>query len=201
MSARGCAAALMLCGALASGSLHADQQVAVGASLTIQVSDRDRTAAAAIAKAEALRGYFSAFDDDSVTLKVPAERSRELIDFVKANWKPVEETYRADDVAGSLDELRAELKAKLELYAQYEKLLAAADAGGILEVEAAATRLIREIEMLKGRLRALQHRIDFATVQVNFRLLERQRPKDDAASPFPWLNSLGLNSLLQGFER
>ncbi len=113
----------------------------------------------------------------------------------------MEETYRSDDVADSLDQLRAELKAKLELYAQLEKLLAAADAAGILEVEAAAARLIREIEVLKGRLRVLQHRVDFATVRINFRLLERQRPKDDAQSTFPWLNTLGLSALLRGFER
>ncbi len=85
MNTRILAAAVALSGALASGALHADQQVAVGASLTIQVSDRDNTAAATIAKAESLRGYFSAYDDDSLTLKLPADRSRELIDFVKAN--------------------------------------------------------------------------------------------------------------------
>jgi Domain of unknown function (DUF4349) len=204
MTLRHIAGAAALWGGLAFGlgaSAQTGQPVAVGASLTIQVSDRDKTAAAAIAKVESLGGYFSLLNDDAVTLKVPAERSRELIDFVKASWKPVEETFRGEDVGASLDELRASLKAKQELFAQFEKLLAAADATGILEVEAAGARLIGEIETLKGRLGALQHRLDFATVVVNFRLLGRERPRDDDVAPFPWLNAIGLNALLREFER
>jgi hypothetical protein len=204
MTARRLAATLALSSALAfapGANAQTAQPVAIGASLTIQLADRDKAAAQAIAKAESLGGYFSLLNDNAVTLKVPAARSRELIDFVKANWKPVEESFRAEDVGASLDELRASLKAKQELFAQLEKLLAAADAGGILEVEAAGARLIGEIETLKGRLRALQHRLDFATVAVNFRLLRRERPRDDDLTPFPWLNALGLNALLREFER
>ncbi len=187
--------------AFASVAAQTGPQVTVGASVTIQVSDRDKTAAAAIARAETMGGYFSVLNSGAVTIKVPANRSRELIDFIKSTWKPVDEAYRADDVGASLDELRAGLKSKQELFAQFEKLLAAADASGILEVEAAGARLIGEIETLKGRLRAVQHRIEFATVTVNFRLLTRERPRDTLASPFPWLNTLGLDPLLRGFER
>jgi hypothetical protein len=204
MTLRHIAGALTACGAVmfgAGANAQPAQPVAIGSSLTIQVSDRDKTAAAAVAKAESLGGYFSLLNDDAVTLKVPADRSRELIEFVKASWKPVDESFRAEDVGASLDELRASLKAKQELLAQFEKLLAAADAAGILEVEAAGARLIGEIETLKGRLGALQHRLDFATVVVNFRLLGRERPRDDDVTPFPWLNAVGLNSLLREFER
>ena len=204
MILRRIARALTLGSALVFGicaNAQAAQPVAIGASLTIQASDRDKTAAALIAKVESMGGYFSVLNDDAVALKVPAERSRELIEFVKASWKPVEESFRGEDVGASLDELRASLKAKQELYAQLEKLLAAADATGILEVEAAGARLIGEIETLKGRLRAMQHRLDFAAVVVNFRLLKRERPRDDDTVPFPWLTAIGLNALLREFER
>jgi len=201
MSRRRLALALSLTAVLVLASAHAAQQVAVESGLTIQVSDRDQTAAQAIAKAEALGGYFSSIANDAVTLKVPAAKSREMIDFVKAHWKPVEESYRAQDVVSALDQSRARLKAKEELYARFQKLLAAAEAGDILEVEASASKLIGEIELLKGRLRAMQHRIDFATVVLHFRLMQRTRPRDDGNSPFAWLNGLGLDALLRGFER
>ena len=106
--------------AFASVAAQTGPQVTVGASVTIQVSDRDKTAAAAIARAETMGGYFSVLNSDAVTIKVPANRSRELIDFIKSTWKPVDETYRADDVGASLDELRAGLKSKQELFAQFE---------------------------------------------------------------------------------
>jgi len=176
-------------------------QVAVGSSLTIQVSDRDKTTADTIGKAESLGGYFNSLDEKSVVLKVPATKARELIDFVKTNWQPIEETYRAEEVVTTLDQLRANLKAKEQLYAQYAKLLANADAAEIVDVEASATKIIGEIEVLKGQLHALQHRVDFATIVVNFQLLERERPQDNANSPFPWLNTLGLSALLRGFEQ
>lgn len=174
---------------------------AIGSSLTIQVPDRDASAARLIAQAEALGGYFSVVTQDSLTLKVPAGKANELIAFVKANWKPVQESYRSEALQGAIDQLQARLKAKQELYARFEKLLAEAEARDIVEVEAAATQLIREIELLKGQLRALQHRLDYASVVLNFRLLERQRPSDGGSSPFAWLNTLGLESLLQEFER
>ncbi|MDH4188789.1 MAG: DUF4349 domain-containing protein [Betaproteobacteria bacterium] len=201
MSPQRFACLLLLGGGFVSAAMAVAPQVEVGASLTIQVADRDQTAAQAIAKAEALGGYFSSIANDAVTLKLPAAKSREMIDFVKAHWKPVEESYRARDVVSALDQSRARLKAKEELYARFQKLLAAAEAGDILEVEAAASKLIGEIELLKGRLRAMQHRIDFATVVVNFRLMQRERPRDDGNSPFAWLNGLGLDALLRGFER
>lgn len=176
-------------------------QVAVGSSLTVQVSDRDKTTADAIGKAELLGGYFSSLDEKSVALKVPATKARDLIDFVKANWQPIEESYRAEEVVTTLDQLRASLKAKEQLYAQYAKLLANTEANDIVDVEASATKIISEIEVLKGQLRALQHRVDYATIVVNFQLLERERPQDNANSPFPWLNTLGLSTLLRGFEQ
>lgn len=175
--------------------------VAIGASLTIQVPDRDAGAARLIERAEALGGYFSVVTEDSLTLKVPSAKANELIAFVKANWQPLQESYRSQALQGAIDQLQARLKAKQELYARYEKLLAEAEARDIVEVEAAATQLIREIELLKGQLRGLQHRLDYATVVLNFRLLERQRPSDAGDSPFAWLNTLGLDALLQEFER
>lgn len=122
--------------ALAFGSIAAQTgpQVTVGASVTVQVSDRDKTAAAAIARAEAMGGYFSILNNDALTVKVPANRSRELIEFIKTTWKPVDESYRADDVGASLDELHAGLKSKQELFAQFEK------AGYIVTTDGSSTR-------------------------------------------------------------
>lgn len=182
-------------------AVHAAEQVAIHSGLTIQVADRDKTAAALIARAEALGGYFSTFSKDVVTLRVPTDKSRELISFVKTDWKPVQESYRAEDLNTLLGQTRARLKAKQELYASLEKMLSTAESANIIEVETAATKLIQEIEGLKGRMRALQHRLDFSTVTVYFSLLQRERPRDDGNSPFVWLNDLGLENLLREFEQ
>lgn len=192
---------LLTGGVLVPCTAYAAEQVSISSSLTIQVADRDKTASALIGRAEALGGYFSTFSRDVVTLKVPADKSRELINFVKSDWKPVQENYRAEDIDASLGQTRARLKAKQELYTSLEKMLATAEAANIIEVETAATRLIQEIEGLKGRMRALQHRLDFSTVTVYFSLLQRERPRDDGNSPFAWLNELGLENLLREFEQ
>lgn len=192
---------LAICCLYVPAQAQTAQRVAVGSSLTVQVSDRDATAASLIRKAEALGGYFSVVTNEALTLKVPTDKAAELIAYAKENWKPVEESYRSEEVLGSMDQLRARLKAKQELLDRFDKLLASADARDIVEVESAATRLIHEIEVLKGQLQALQHRLDYATVVLNFRLLERQRPRDEGRSPFAWLNGLGLDALLGEFEQ
>ena len=193
--------ALLAGGAALPWGAHAAEAVAINSGLTIQVPDRDAAATALIAKVEALGGYFNSFSNDTVVLKVPAEKSRDLINFVKLEWKPVQESYRAEDVTSAVGQMQARLKAKQELYTRMEKLLVSAEAGDIIAVETAATKQIAEIEGLKGRLRALQHRMDFSTVTVNFRILQRERPPAEGDSPFEWLNGLGLDNLLREFEQ
>ncbi len=193
--------ALLVGGAALPLGVYAADAVAINSSLTIQVPDRDKAATALIAKVEAMGGYFNSFSNDTVVLKVPADKSRELINYVKADWTPVQESYRAEDVASALGQARARLKAKQELYTRMEKMLVSADAADIVVVETAATKQIEEIEALKGRLRALQHRMDYSTVTVNFRILQRERPPAEGDSPFEWLNGLGLENLLREFEQ
>ncbi len=193
--------ALLAGDALLPATAHAAESAAIHSNLMIQVPDRDKAAAMLIGKTEALGGYFSSFTNDNVTLKVPADKSRELISYVKSQWLPVQEDYRAEDLASLLVQSRAQLKAKLELYASMEKLLLAANTADIVTIEAAATQQIVEIEGLKGRLRALQQRMDFSTVTVSFTVLQRERPLESGASPFEWLNAVGMEKLLQRFEQ
>ena len=174
--------------------------MAIGAELTLQLPDRDAAAAALIAKAEALGGYFSEAGNEGVVLKVPAAQADTMIEHARTLGTPIAQSYRSDAVQGEIDQLQARLKAKLELYERMQAMLAGAEAKDVVAVHVAAARLIREIEQLKGQQRALQHRLAYARVAVRFRP-QAPRGDDGPASPFGWLNALGLEPLLQEFER
>jgi len=94
---------------------------------------------------------------------------------------------------------QAALKARLATQKQYEALLKQANVDAVLYVEKELIQLIAEIETLKGTIRHLEHRIQYAQVQVAFEYIDRPAPATDGNSSFEWLNSMNLTDLLGAY--
>ena len=86
------------------------------------------------------------------------------------------------------------------MLAKYEAAMEGSDTQGVLQVEAEVSRLIGEIERLEGRLRLLKHRVAFASLTVELSFQDRRPPSGAATSPFPWINALNVDDLLNEFE-
>lgn len=172
---------------------------AVEIELVVKVNDRAQAADRLVAAARSRGGYFLQKARDAVILRVPSERVKPLVDDVGQVGQVVDRQLRRDDLGEALLRKEAALKAKTASQRQYLALIDQADTDAALYVERELTKLVAEIETLKGEIRRLRHRIALARVAVRFEYRDRSAPVPDGASSFAWLNTMNLTNLLEEF--
>jgi hypothetical protein len=172
----------------------------VSGSVTVKVSQRDEAAAAIIANAREAGGWFSALAEDHLTLRVPAAHVEPLMGFAGELGVLTDRQISRSDYSQELSQARARLATREEMLEQYMAVLEAASAKAVVTVEREVTRLVSEIEQLKGRIRYLEDQVDYGTVTVWFQFRDRSAPARDGSSSFAWLNSLNITDLLGEFR-
>ncbi len=185
---------------LAAPPAKADLKVALSHTVVVKVSDRNRAADALIVEAERVGGYFAERTDDGVTLKVPARHTKALLAKVDPLGVVVDRTTSAEDVASELVEARTLLRSREQVLQRYFGVLSQAGSSSVVSVEREMTALVREIEELRGDIRLLEHRVQYATLSVQFQFRDRQAPARSGDSSFAWLNTVNLVDLLAEFS-
>ena len=173
---------------------------AVTAGLTLQVDDRAAALDAAIALVDDHGGWFAALGTDHVSLRVPTEKARLLVEELRETGTLVERSFGSDDLTAQVVDLESQLRARREVLARYEAVLADASPKAIVSVERQITQLVSEIELAEGRLRVLQDRANYARIDVSLRFRERRAPARDGSSSFAWLNTMNVSDMLHHFE-
>jgi hypothetical protein len=152
------------------------------------------------AAAKRLGGFVSEQTDASMTLRIPSARFEEAIVAVESSGKVRARHVQALDVGDQYRDLSVRLRTAEALRDRLEAMLArAAKVEEALQVEKELERIVREIEVLKGQLRAMGDRIALSTIRVDFR--PEARPELDGSDafrlPYAWLEELGLHQLLE----
>jgi hypothetical protein len=175
-------------------------ELAVSTHVVVKVTDRVKAADTLAAQAEKLGGYFTARNDSAVSLKVPAGEGDALTAFAQGLGIVIQTLRTATDAGSQLSLLRAQLQSKSDVLQRYYGVIAEASASEVVAVEREMTRLVQEIEAVKGQLRLLEHQVAFASVTVTFQFVDRRPPVPDGSSSFAWLNTVNLTSLLSRFS-
>jgi hypothetical protein len=189
---------LLLCAATPAASLSAG---ANEATIVVKVSDRDTAAESLIKKVEALGGYFAERTDQSVIFKVPRSTEDQVELHARTLGTVIDRQQKTEDLGFLLDRARSQLKSREEMMKRYLDVLASAGPGQVVTVEREIVKLIEEIELEKGSLKTMEHRIRYAKVTVLFQFRERKAPARDGTSSFAWINSVNLSDLLGDFRR
>jgi hypothetical protein len=153
-------------------------------------------------------GYIAAQNNRSVTVRVPSADFRDAMRKMEKLGEVTDRQVQAQDVTEEhhdvkvrLQSLRATRK-RLEAFLERAKTIQE-----VLRVEQELTRLNGEIDKLEGRKRYLAARAAFSTITIaltpkpkNVVVVERKkrptRPQT-ISLPIEWLNSVGLDQLLQ----
>ncbi len=167
--------------------------------LTLAIYDVEALQVRALSIVESRGGYAAERSADYLVLRVPAEDFRdtldalaELGDVLQLGWDAQDVTERFNDVEMRLRNAR-NMRDHLE-----ELLLRAENVSDALAIERELERITLEIERLEGTRRALVDRIAFATITLRFSpLAATDVPDDPYRLPFRWLNTLGVERLLQ----
>jgi len=171
------------------------------ATLVVKVTNRDAAADALAKKAEELGGYFSSRDETSIVLRVPTGTEDELIALTEKQGVLIERLISKNDLSEVLEDARSKLRSREETLKRYFEVLREAGPMQVVMVEREIVAQIQDIEGLKGRIRAMEHRLRFATLNISFEFRERRAPLKTGLSSFQWLNTVNLADLLEDFRR
>ncbi len=153
-----------------------------------------------IQKAQEFGGYFSTLSNQEVNVKVPSDNLGEYLDFVESQGEIARQQYFANDIRAEFEAQKTSLKSKESVFEQYISVLNESKVDKLIYVEQEVAKLVQEIEYSKGKLRLLQHKMDFAQVSIRFQFRDRSAPVAGKDSSFPWLNQVGITRLLSEFQ-
>jgi len=142
-------------------------------------------------------GYLSVRSDAAVTIRVPRDRFQDALALVEKLGDVVHRDIKAQDVTDEFVDLSARLKNAYAMRDRLQDLLQKAQVKEAIDIEKELGRVTEEIERLEGRLKLLRDQIAFSTITVSFQPVQDQTVHDTSLlSPFPWLQDLGLQQLL-----
>ena len=131
--------------------------------------------------------------------RVPSEHFQTIVDRLEDCGTIVSRSVQTDDVTDEYKDLGLRLGV---MESSRQRLVALMDQAGnleeLLKLEEQLTKLTAEIESLKGKLKKLSQDISYSTIQVNF--ATRSVVGHRKSSPFPWVNRLGTEQVLTGFQ-
>jgi len=144
-----------------------------------------------------LGGYLVRRDDRSIVVRVPAEKFRETLAQITKLGDVLHREESVRDVTEEFFDLKARLQNMRAVRTRLEQLLA--EAQGVeeaLAVEKELARVTAEIERMEGKLKLMGELIAFSTITVRFEPRPTDQLDNKVRLPFPWLNNLGLPTLL-----
>ena len=105
-----------------------------------------------------------------LTIRVPSRNFDKLVDAVSKGVEHFDtKTIEAVDVTEEFVDAEARLKTKKQVELRYQDLLKRANKiSEILEIEQQIGELRAEIESIEGRLRYLNNRVDYSTLDISF---------------------------------
>jgi hypothetical protein len=152
--------------------------------------------------ADELGGYLQEVAGSAITVRIPAKKFDEAVEFVEQVGEVVDRQVKAQDVTEELRDLRTHLDNQEKLRQRFQELLGKAQkVEDALKIEAELARVTEELDRTKGKLRALELQIAMSTIRVEFNAAVPQNPRGTGPRlPFDWVADLG-DGLVEGQVR
>ncbi len=191
------AAALLVATA---GSAQAQQRLtALSARLLVKVVHIDEVRRAVLQEVGTAGGFHSLVTEDQVRLRVPPERLSDVLTMLAGKGLVLEKSLQREDLTEPIAQLEGRLRSKEQILTRLRTFFDDSNLQATLEIERNMSKLVEEMEALKGKLRVERDRTRWATVDVSFRFRERERVRY-VHSPFTWLNSVDVDAFVARFR-
>lgn len=141
-------------------------------------------------------GYLSVRNDTQITVRIPRGKFDDTIKSIEKLGDVVHRSVTAQDVTDEYVDLEIRLKNGRAVRDRLQALLEKAGVKEAIEIQKELARVTEEIERIEGRLKLLKDKIAFSTITVSFQPVDSQPVRDATILPFPWLQDLGLSSLM-----
>ncbi|MBN1123819.1 MAG: DUF4349 domain-containing protein [Sedimentisphaerales bacterium] len=140
---------------------------------------------------EAVGGYMQAMTGTSITVKIPAAKFEALITRIESLGEVTHKDIKGTDVTEEMRDLKIRLAnaetVRDRLTALLDKAEKVEDA---IKIEKELERVTETIELLKGKIAAMENQIAFSTLTVRFNSPVPQH-SITSITPFGWVHELG----------
>jgi len=132
------------------------------------------------------------------SLRIPASELQTAVAAIKMLGRVENESQSGEEVTQKHADLAARLKTARETEERFRAILQqrTGKVADVLEVEQSIARVRGEIESMEAEQKALEHRVDFATVEVQ--LAEEYKARFD--SPAPSVSTRMHNAFVAGYQ-
>lgn len=171
------------------------RQIIYTAFMRVATFDVPSALEAVQAMAEDYGGWIQGWNDDAITIRVPAERLEQAMDAVGELGVVEARNLESQDVTAEFTDLDSRIRVLESMQAHLQELLKQAKTvEQSLKIRRALDQVTMELELLRARMRNLSEAIAFSTLTVQF--TERGPGTDVPTSndPFPWVDGLGVEA-------
>jgi hypothetical protein len=175
---------------------HEASMLAYSADMTLAVFQVDKGLGAVEVLAKDLGGYLAQRADAQVTVKVPRPRFDEAIRRIEKLGDVLHRNVSAEDVTDEYVDLELRLKNARAMRDQLAELLKGAAVKDAVEIEKELAKVTEVIEQIEGRLKVLRDKVGYSSITVSFQANAPATVRSTAILPFPWLDTIGLEPLL-----
>jgi len=113
----------------------------------------------------------------------------------------IDEQMTSQDVGEKLSELKTSLRVKEKMLENFYRLFKQSKFNQTLDVEKEITKLVLQIEKLKGHIAYLTDRVQLSEVQVFINVKRRYKTKEGYKTRWSWIRDLGVPMMLRNWKR
>lgn len=175
----------------------ADRKVIYTADYQVRTSNLDVALERAKALARSMGGWVQEEASVRFVFRVPSGKFWDTTAKVPEIGRVISHSIKSQDVTEKYLDLGIRLSVRKKFLNELQELYAK---GGslqdLLAVKKEIDRVTEEIEALEGRIRYLKEQIDWSTIRLAFQV-QSESVSRDFNLPFPWLGSLGIQTLMR----
>lgn len=146
-------------------SIQEDRKILYAGDLRLLVKNADST----IAQIKQFKGYVSASGSNNTTIYVPADRLNETMQVLKKMGSVQSYQIESEDVTEKYFDMGIRLDNAKKARTRYLELLARAEnVEAALKVEKELERLNGEIDVLEGKIKFWDHRLDYSPITIRY---------------------------------
>ncbi len=176
----------------------APRATAITARMTLKVVHPDQVRAELIARVKDKKGFPILITDRALHLKVPPQHVPDLLRFASKKGTVLAKSMTRKDRTQIIAQLEGRVRSKTGILRRLRGFIDDSNVSATLQIERSMTRLVNELEKVRGQLRVERERARFATLAISFNYQRRGRISY-VHSPFSWLNTVDINRFLREF--
>ena len=182
--------------AFAADSSVVEQQI----SFSVRTANVDSVFQKIIQTAESKGGYFTNYNNFSLSLRLPVSELQEFQKSLEGFAEITDKSFSSQDRKGDLERLNLQIQSRKKLLDAYHDLVRNAPLKELQSVEREMVNLNAQIEHLQGQKLAIEKRAALASVSISVSVFVSPVARTPSVhSPFLWINSTDLNILRRDF--